>query len=58
MSVALAPSGEMRGRIAVFVDGATTPALEAKDTTLKTGRVGLGSFDETGQYKNVVVMGF
>ena len=46
------------GRIAVFVDGATTPALEANDTTLKTGRVGLGSFDETGQFKNVVVMGF
>ena len=46
------------GRIAVFVDGATTPALEANDTTLKDGRVGLGSFDETGQFRNVVVTGF
>jgi hypothetical protein len=37
---------------------ATTPALEASDTTLKTGRVGLGSFDETGQFRNVIVTGF
>lgn len=43
------------GRIAVFVDNATTPALEASDTTLQTGRVGLGSFDETGEFRNVVV---
>jgi hypothetical protein len=46
------------GRLAVFVDGATRPALEARDTMLRSGRVGLGSFDETGQFKNVVVTGF
>lgn len=45
------------GRIAVFVDGAPTPALEATDTTLTSGRVGLGSFDETGQFRNIVVRG-
>jgi hypothetical protein len=43
------------GRIAVFVDGGASPALEAVDSTLASGRVGLGSFDETGQFKNVVV---
>jgi hypothetical protein len=43
------------GRIAVFVGDGTSPALEAADTTLASGRVGLGSFDETGQFKNVVV---
>jgi hypothetical protein len=43
------------GRIAVFVDHATRPVLEATDTTLQTGRIGLGSFDETGEFRNVVV---
>lgn len=43
------------GRIALFTNGATTPALEVFDKTLTSGRVGLGSFDETGQFKNVVV---
>jgi hypothetical protein len=43
------------GRIAIFVDGSTMPVLEATDATLRTGRVGLGSFDETGQFKNIVV---
>ena len=45
------------GRIAVFVDGSTSPVLEATDTTLKTGRAGVGSFDETGQFRNVVITG-
>lgn len=43
------------GRIAVFVNGSAAPALEARDTTLQTGRIGMGSFDETGQFRNVVV---
>jgi hypothetical protein len=45
------------GRIAVFLDGASTPALEATDKTLTSGRVGVGSFDETGQFRNIVVTG-
>jgi hypothetical protein len=45
------------GRIAVFSDGGTTPALQVNDTILQSGRVGFGSFDETGQFKNVVVTG-
>jgi hypothetical protein len=45
------------GRIDVFVDGSKTPALTATDTTIRAGRVGLGSFDETGEFRNVVVTG-
>jgi hypothetical protein len=43
------------GRIAVFVDDMSAPALQATDTVLQSGRVGLGSFDETGQFRNVVI---
>jgi len=43
------------GRIAVFVGDMSTPALQATDSTLQSGRVGVGSFDETGQFKNVSV---
>jgi hypothetical protein len=39
------------GQILVFVDGDATPALSAKDTTLQTGRVGIGSFDETAEFR-------
>ena len=45
------------GRIAVYSNGATTPALEVFDATLQSGRIGFGSFDETGQFKNIVVTG-
>lgn len=43
------------GRIAVYVDRSAAPVLEATDTTLPSGRVGLGSFDETAEFRNVVV---
>jgi hypothetical protein len=45
------------GRIEVFVDGSTTPALKATDTTIGSGRVGFASFDETGEFRNIVVTG-
>jgi hypothetical protein len=45
------------GRIEIFVDGSTTPALKATDTTIAAGRVGFGSFDETGEFRNIVVTG-
>jgi uncharacterized protein (TIGR02246 family) len=44
-------TGEVQG----FVDGQPVPALHAADLSLNTGRVGIGSFDETGDFKNVVV---
>jgi hypothetical protein len=45
------------GRIDVFVDDFSRPALRAVDTTIRTGRVGVGSFDETGEFRNIVVTG-
>jgi hypothetical protein len=45
------------GRIAVFVDGGAAPVLQATDTTLKSGRVGVGSFDETAEFRNIVITG-
>jgi hypothetical protein len=45
------------GSIAVFFDDETTPMLSATDKTLTSGRVGVGSFDETGEFRNVEVTG-
>jgi hypothetical protein len=43
------------GRIAVFFDDQIGPFLTATDTTFRTGRVGVGSFDETGEFRNIEV---
>jgi hypothetical protein len=43
------------GSIAVYIDDDTPPALSVADKTLRTGRVGFGSFDETGEFRNLVV---
>jgi hypothetical protein len=43
------------GAIRVFIDDDETPALSAVDRTLVSGRVGLGSFDETGEFRNIEV---
>ena len=45
------------GRTEVFVDGAKQPALHATDTTIPSGRVGLGSFDDTGEFRKFSVTG-
>ena len=45
------------GSIEVYVDGAATPALRAVDTTLRSGRVGVGSFDDTGEFRGFSVTG-
>lgn len=45
------------GRIAVYMDRSRTPALQATDTTIARGRVGLGSFDDTGEFRNIVITG-
>ena len=41
------------GSVGVAVDGGTVPALTAVDLSLGAGKVGIGSFDETGEFKNV-----
>jgi hypothetical protein len=45
------------GGIAVFFDDGKTPMLSATDKTLTWGRVGVGSFDETGEFRNIEVTG-
>jgi hypothetical protein len=39
------------GDIRVFFDGDPAPVLSASDATLSTGRVGVGSFDETAEFR-------
>ena len=46
------------GRIEVFVDGADQPSLKASDSSIRAGRVGLGSFDDTGEFRQLVVAGY
>jgi hypothetical protein len=41
------------GLIEVFIDGSKTPLFSVKDRTFTCGRVGIGSFDETGDFDNV-----
>lgn len=45
------------GAVRVTVDGRPIPALHAIDLSLRHGRVGIGSFDETGDFKNVRIRG-
>jgi hypothetical protein len=44
-----------KGSVDVSVDGADIPALHAVDLSLSGGRVGLGSFDEVGDFRNVEI---
>jgi len=43
------------GRIDVYFDDMDAPVMTAVDTTFATGQVGIGSFDDTGQFDNVVL---
>jgi len=43
------------GKVQVAIDGQSTPALSAIDSSLGVGKVGLGSFDETADFKNVKI---
>ena len=45
------------GRIDIYVDGSKQPVLTATDTTIPWGRVGLGSFDDTGEFRSFSVTG-
>jgi hypothetical protein len=46
-------TGEMR----CYANGKTSEALHAVDRSLKFGRVGLGSFNETGSFRNLKITG-
>jgi hypothetical protein len=45
------------GLIQVQVDGKPIPALRAYDLSLGNGKVGIGSFNETADFKNVKLLG-
>lgn len=45
------------GRIEVYFDDLDTPAMIAEDTTHGAGRIGLGSFDDTGMFASVRIWG-
>lgn len=45
------------GRIAVFYGESAAPIMEAVDTTLAWGRVGVGSFDDTAEFRRVRIDG-
>ena len=45
------------GRSYVEVNGKRNPSLEAVDLSLRWGMVGLGSFNETGDFRNVKISG-
>jgi len=43
--------------IAVYWKDMETPVQTAKDATFKAGRIGLGSFDDTGAWDDVRLCG-
>ena len=45
------------GSIEIFVDGSSAPVLKANDKTITSGRIGFASFDETGEFRKIVVSG-
>jgi hypothetical protein len=45
------------GTIEVFFDDQPTPVLRAIDKTFAWGRVGVGSFDETGEFRQIEIRG-
>jgi hypothetical protein len=45
------------GEMAVYFDDMMKPALTAKDTTFDHGWIGLGSFDDLGEFKNLEIQG-
>lgn len=45
------------GEIKAFLDDMRTPILTARDKTLKHGLVGVGSFDDTGNFDDITLWG-
>jgi len=45
------------GKIEIYFDDMQTPAMVAVDHTFSSGRVGIGSFDDKGNFDDVVVYG-
>lgn len=45
------------GSIEVFFDDMNTPIMKAEDKTFTFGRIGLGSFDDIGNFDNIRIWG-
>ncbi|MBY0588094.1 hypothetical protein K2X85_13010 [bacterium] len=45
------------GKIEVYFDDMTKPAMMAEDTTFLTGQVGVGSFDDLGAFDDIELRG-
>jgi len=45
------------GEIQAFLDNMETPILTATDTTLPSGLIGVGSFDDTGSFDDLMLWG-
>lgn len=45
------------GKIEMFVNGETSPSLRAVEPTFKSGKIGIGSFFDMGQFRNVKIHG-
>jgi hypothetical protein len=45
------------GKVQVWVDGRTSPSFQACDASLTAGKVGLGSFFDTGEFRRVRITG-
>ena len=45
------------GLIEVYFDDMTKPIMRAKNKTFAWGRIGVGSFDDTGNYDDIVIRG-
>lgn len=45
------------GEIAVYFDDMEKPVMKAVDTNFKWGQVGVGSFDDTGRFDQVLIYG-
>lgn len=46
-----------KGTIAVYFDEMTKPVMTAKDTRFTWGRIGVGTFDDTGNFDNIRLWG-
>jgi hypothetical protein len=45
------------GAIEIYYDDMTKPVMTAKDETFKWGRIGVGTFDDTSDWDDIVVRG-
>ena len=45
------------GTIEIFFDDMTKPVMTAKDTTFAYGRIGIGTFDDTCEWDDIVLRG-